>query len=878
MPPFLTSSPSLGSPPDLNDAAAKKAKSMSSSLVNRHRRPLDERQPISKEKKKTENRNIRFVLSDGLRTISSWKSPLIESPPETGSGTGKGDVFDLFMAIATSPSAEGAQFVNFEDSDSTISSGDDDTESEVEMGVTRSASKANSVKDFDIEVARDGGSDEKDMATTNDARMGVDNDETESGNVSDIPPPIPIFLPSRTGRRAARRDRQKSWKPPPRPAEVRGMYVNSPYLQKTLRYLVSYYPAQVLSGKFIAIDFPFKVLWHYHRQLTELQKHYSEQTSSSIVSGDEDPKFEDPMKTAEHISVLLDYLEPRYLDVIKPAEERHQDGVASYNTLWLLFKPGCDVYARVGGMLAGLIFSSMKEDSIHIEDRVHGTKRWKDFWTVKAWHLNYVNGKLVRVPRSFKINKFDGEKEITTLPIFPADCLNTVDNGKTRDKLVARGQTYFDFLKSVPVHLVYEGPTWSHRVYPNAWKKEPKQQYDGEFIIDPSSFQRYASESPITVGRDYSPVRRRSVSSSSSVSDDDTRELHGTDDDTYWADYDEIDPQTQTSLTERHLFLLPRRIDGFALKTKRWLGIDVDRTKPLQWSPDEGSAMSQLILPRRDIEIIKALSSRHANGKSGTWGADFIPGKGEGQVFLLHGPPGTGKTYTVECVADYTRRPLVSLTVADIGTDEVRMEANLSRWFTVAASWQAIILIDEADVFLEKRQIANLQRNSLVSVFLRCMEYYPGMLFLTTNRIGQIDDAFLSRTSVALTYEPLNSSVQLRVWEGFLAKLERERSDIIVTDRARTFLEEDKDMNSIQWNGREIRNALQTAIALAVHDAEEDFKRTGRETLKIEIDRDHFAKVLQRRKTFIDYRDSIKRQNEEQRALGEGSRALPKRG
>jgi len=258
--------------------------------------------------------------------------------------------------------------------------------------------------------------------------------------------------------------------------------------------------------------------------------------------------------------------------------------------------------------------------------------------------------------------------------------------------------------------------------------------------------------------------------------------------------------------------VIERRVNGFALKQKRWMGFDIEGMEELTWTSDENSAMSQLILPRRDIEIIKALSSRHVAGNTKQWGADFIPGKGEGQVFLLHGPPGTGKTYTVECVADFTRRPLVYLTVADIGTDEVMMETNLSRWFTVAASWQAVILIDEADVFLERRQGANLQRNSLVSVFLRCMEYYPGMLFLTTNRIGQIDDAFLSRTSVALTYEPLNPSVQLRIWDGFLSKLERERDDMIVTDRARTFLEEDEDMKSVPWNGREIRNGKPTHL------------------------------------------------------------------
>lgn len=85
------------------------------------------------------------------------------------------------------------------------------------------------------------------------------------------------------------------------------------------------------------------------------------------------------------------------------------------------------------------------------------------------------------------------------------------------------------------------------------------------------------------------------------------------------------------------------------------------------------------------------------------------------------------------------------LTVADIGTDEKQMEGILGNWFRRGADWGAIILIDEADVFLEKRQVKDLQRNSLVSgmptspletsplidvVFLNCVEYYTGMLFL----------------------------------------------------------------------------------------------------------------------------------------------------
>jgi hypothetical protein len=46
------------------------------------------------------------------------------------------------------------------------------------------------------------------------------------------------------------------------------------------------------------------------------------------------------------------------------------------------------------------------------------------------------------------------------------------------------------------------------------------------------------------------------------------------------------------------------------------------------------------------------------------------------------------------------------------------MEQILGEWFQRGTDWGAIILIDEADVFLEKRQVKDLQRNSLVSGML----------------------------------------------------------------------------------------------------------------------------------------------------------------
>lgn len=78
-------------------------------------------------------------------------------------------------------------------------------------------------------------------------------------------------------------------------------------------------------------------------------------------------------------------------------------------------------------------------------------------------------------------------------------------------------------------------------------------------------------------------------------------------------------------------------------------------------------------------------------------------------------PPGVGKTFSVEAIAEWLRRPLLALTVADIGTAETRIEAELVKWFSLAEAWNAVLLVDEADVFLERRQNRDLARNGLVS-------------------------------------------------------------------------------------------------------------------------------------------------------------------
>ena len=256
--------------------------------------------------------------------------------------------------------------------------------------------------------------------------------------------------------------------------------------------------------------------------------------------------------------------------------------------------------------------------------------------------------------------------------------------------------------------------------------------------------------------------------------------------------------------------LLPRRIEGFGLKTKRWIVFEIDNISERAPVPSLNQLENELVLiSDADKESLRTVLPK--GEKPVGVCSDFVQGKGEGKIFLLYGPPGTGKTLTVECVANDTGRPLLSLTAQDVGlTTSTNAEMNLRQWFTLAAKWDAILLIDEADLFLEQRREGSLERNSLSTVFLRTMEYYEGVLFLTTNRAGHIDDSFISRITCPIAYHPLSQETKSKIIRKFVRRFE-ETGTIEIQQRAETYVIE----HCTELNGRQIRNVLQNAVAIA---------------------------------------------------------------
>ena len=85
----------------------------------------------------------------------------------------------------------------------------------------------------------------------------------------------------------------------------------------------------------------------------------------------------------------------------------------------------------------------------------------------------------------------------------------------------------------------------------------------------------------------------------------------------------------------------------------------------------------------------------------------------------------------LECVAEKYQRPLFTISCGDLGISARDLESRLKEVFQLAVTWKAILLLDEADIFLQERDVHNIERNALVSVFLRELDYFEGILFVS---------------------------------------------------------------------------------------------------------------------------------------------------
>jgi hypothetical protein len=158
------------------------------------------------------------------------------------------------------------------------------------------------------------------------------------------------------------------------------------------------------------------------------------------------------------------------------------------------------------------------------------------------------------------------------------------------------------------------------------------------------------------------------------------------------------------------------------------------------------SLRQKIVLPEDQRNLLDILTSNLDDFTS-----DIIEGKSAGNVVLCKGAPGVGKTLTAEVYAELIERPLYSIHSGNLGTRADEVRKSLETVFARSQRWNAVLLLDEADVFVLERG-ENIEQNAIVAEFLRTLEYFTGLMFMTTNRANNIDDAILSRAAAIIDY------------------------------------------------------------------------------------------------------------------------------
>ncbi|PQE03101.1 P-loop containing nucleoside triphosphate hydrolase protein [Rutstroemia sp. NJR-2017a BVV2] len=556
----------------------------------------------------------------------------------------------------------------------------------------------------------------------------------------------------------------------------------------------------------------------------------------------EQSKEETDKQAREDLRILLDTLSSGSGDAkldkyFKMRESNKDQKNVTYDTLWTLFPPGTLVYGK----------AFLGQDQVFI---VKGNMRYwphtSPMWSVHCWTYDWDGKMFKRLCLKLKIERFDGHKPIATLPFYPLEFQSNYT--VIKKNLIERGKIFRNvcMMKQELRMFEYSGEAIFDRKGFSGIRGDDDNDEDqmSQSTFDPEiEFRRRlhldsSSADSITAPKStdvdsrvmvdfesyfrYGPVSAR-VGPLVSDNDNDECRCQDCQGNTglrakYRSKFDEKECQ-EGIWDEEQYMLCPPRVLGYVLRDKQWAQLQVTSLNPIPKHDPNNSWSTRLQLADGDEtkKMILNLVNGHGTtesveGENPLVVDDIVAKKGKGLVILLYdskainsGPPGVGKTSTAETVAIAARKPLFSISVADVGTKAKKVEANLAKIFALATSWQAILLIDEADVFLESRgqgMANNTERNALVS----------GILILTTNQIAQFDVAVQSRIHIAIKYGHLNKAQTLAIFNGFLNPL-AEKNLIKGYDDVTEWLEE--DVWKMGLDGRQIRNIVTSALGLA---------------------------------------------------------------
>ena len=262
---------------------------------------------------------------------------------------------------------------------------------------------------------------------------------------------------------------------PPSVHSVAGtrLKINSTAIVTALKSVVEYYPGYSFLEKTVTIAEPYAILIHHEKELASYRKRFAPGTSLP-----ENQRCERKRDTYEHLGILEKFLQDRMGPSISAEKQRHARGHATFEMLWMLYKPGTDVYLyhNARGLSAAVVMFT-DEESRRRDSNVLG---------LKFWYMQY-NGKYLGRERSSRdLARYDGEKEIAKLDVFPCQFLNedTAQEGfkSQRTQIEERGKMFWRLTKKQCMHF-----TGLTATYPQEYVSQLLELGMSDLLTSPST-------------------------------------------------------------------------------------------------------------------------------------------------------------------------------------------------------------------------------------------------------------------------------------------------------------------------------------------------------------------------------------------------------
>ena len=376
-----------------------------------------------------------------------------------------------------------------------------------------------------------------------------------------------------------------------------------------------------------------------------------------------------------------------------------------FEDIWLLYSPRSVIYTMHNGNWNATIVSELAG----METYEEGLAQRLRPLTVRCWEIRQESGNLVRCRRTFTIHQFSNSRPISSLKHIPANYLES--EADVRRNLIERGKQYCAFSQGHHYRELLSSSTTTERNGPR------------RVVVD-------FKNAPVTFST--SP------------------EVEGEPD-------EEGLSHIATNNFKPFVYLTcPASVPAYDLKQNVWSEVAINSLRTV---PRCGKGiLNTLNLSYGDTEMLfdgaETYLQRHDlfRNQNEYTESDYM-NRRSGLLTLLHGPPASGMTFTVDAIAEILHRPVLKI-MGSLITDDTNAQSRLCRLLDLATAWDAVVLMKDVDIVFQaySESTSSVSLAATASLVREEIQRFSGLLYVITHRVANFDVSYHSLFTVVIRF------------------------------------------------------------------------------------------------------------------------------